>query len=291
MQLKTSVLAALALAFSISSNTYAQMRLSDFSVYLGGNTSGESGTLQDFAQLAPQSILLNKSFSGYNSYSDYSSWNTSGRISFMLGFDFNEKENNEKSLNPQLRIGLTYTNGISLSNDQWKDEYHPYDTLTSSQTGNQTFIDSVYSDQYYMSYNSDNIVLDVSLLLRTNPETRWAFYSGAGIMAGVSINSSTHIEHYESSYIENSSGHPYYGGSYTDHNYTSESETIRNKNSFLVSGYIPMGVDFRLGNKGELWKRTHLFYELRTTININSIPEIGTFTRGSVHHGIGIKIS
>lgn len=290
MRLRNFVFAALAMAMSIPTYTQAQMHLSDFSVYLGGNTTGDMGTFQDFELLAPDSKLLQHDFTGYNSYGGNNGITSSGRISFMLGFDFNKNEDNSKGLSPQLRIGLTYTNGIALYSSFSKDERFPYDTLTSSRTGNQTFVDSVSYDSYDMNYHSDNIMLDVSLLFKTNPEARWSFYSGIGLMGGMAINATTTIYHYEDSYIQNQ-GNNYYHGSYLDDNYTDEFETIRNDNSFLVSGYIPMGVDFRLGNKRELWKRTHLFFELRPSLNVNYIPEIGTLTQGSVHHGIGIRIT
>ncbi|AEV31821.1 hypothetical protein Oweho_0808 [Owenweeksia hongkongensis DSM 17368] len=291
MHLKTFVLAALAFACGSPIYTQAQsMHLSDFSVYLGGNTSGDYGTLQDFQLLAPNSNLLQNDFTGYNNSSGYNSWNSSARISFMLGFDFKKKDDDVSKLSPQLRIGLTYTNGVSLYSNYWNEDRFAYDTLTSSRTGNQTFVDSVNYDSYDMNYHSDNIVLDVSLIFRTNPAARWSFYGGVGVMGGMAINANTIIYHYNNSYIENQNDDQYFERQYSDSS-LDEMETVRNDNSFLVSGYIPMGVDFRLGKKRELWKRTHLFFELRPSLNVNNIPEVGTFTQGSVHHGFGIRIT
>lgn len=291
MHLKTFLLPAFAAACLLSMHSQAQMHLSDFSVYVGANTSGDMGSSEDFQLLAPNSTLLQNDFSSFNSYGGYEGINSNARISFMLGFDFNKSGDESKSLTPQLRIGLTYTNGISLYNSYYKDERFPYDTLTSSRTGNQTYVDSVSYEGYDMNYHSDNIMLDVSLVFRTNPEARWSFYGGVGVMGGVSVNSTTTIYHYEDAYIEQSGNGNYYGGGYYNDEYSNQLETVRNENSFLISGYVPMGVDFRLGKRGELWKRTHLFFEIRPSLNINNIPELGTLTQGSVHHGFGIRIT
>ena len=50
-------------------------------------------------------------------------------------------------------------------------------------------------------------------------------------------------------------------------------------------------VYMRIGKKGELCKRTHLFYELRPNISITSIPELRTYASTNIQHGIGLKFS
>src|SRR5690606_33840629 len=134
----------------------------------------------------------------------------------------------------------------------------PYDTLTSSQTGQVVYIDSVYTQNYSMDYVSEQLRLDGSVIFRTNPEGRWSLYAGIGFTVGLSVNATTEIYYskygrIETRYPNGQTSHSYqyyYPGSYI-----SKTETFRNKTNFSVSPYIPMGVDFRIGKKREFWKR------------------------------------
>ncbi|MGB0807307.1 MAG: hypothetical protein ACPGRC_11500 [Salibacteraceae bacterium] len=56
------------------------------------------------------------------------------------------------------------------------------------------------------------------------------------------------------------------------------------------SAYIPLGLDFRIANKSEFWQRVHLFYEMRPSLEMISIPELSTYTTVAWQHGFGIKV-
>ena len=210
----------------------------------------------------------------------------------MLGLQFSDKQKSAYKANPLLRLGISYFSGTSITSAFYKEERFPYDTLTSSQTGQVIYIDSINSKSYSMNYSSEQLRLDASLIFRTNPEARWSLFAGIGVNAGLSINASTDIyfNRYESSDTRfiNGNGSSPYGYSNTDN---SKSENFKNKSNFGLSTYIPMGVDFRIGKKKEFWKRTHLFYELRPGVNITSIPELRTITNSSIQHGIGLRVS
>lgn len=250
-----------------------------------------NGSLTDFKSLAPQSILLNSDFTGY-SLSNGFSLSSNTMFSVMLGLQFSDKQKTTYKSNPLLRLGISYFSGTTLTGGLYKEDRKPYDTLTSTQTGQTAYVDSVNSRHYNMNYSSEQLRFDGSLIFRTNPEARWSIFTGIGITAGLSINANTDIYYSNSGRTEtrypNGNTSSSYGNSSSD-NY--KTEKFRNKNNFGASTYIPMGIDFRMGKKREFWKHTHLFYELRPGINITSIPELRTITNASVQHGLGLRVS
>lgn len=256
-------------------------------MFLERNTNG---TLTDFKTLAPQSVLLNSNMTDYSQSGGFRMTGNS-MFSVMLGLQFSDKQRTIYKANPQLRLGISYFSGTTLSGGSYKADRKPYDTLTSTQTGQSVYIDSINTKNYNMNYSSEQLRFDGSLIFRTNPEARWSIFTGIGITAGLSINANTEI--YYSSYGRtetryangNTSSSYNYSGSYN-----TKTEKFKNKTNFGASTYIPMGIDFRIGKKREFWKRTHLFYELRPGINITSIPELRTITNASLQHGLGLRV-
>jgi hypothetical protein len=251
-----------------------------------------NGSLTDFRTLAPQSGYLKNNFTDY-SQPGGSNWTTNNMYSVMLGIQFGDKEKTSYKANPLLRLGVSYYSGAILSNHLSMTSSKPYDTLTYSQTGQTVYLDSVSTRQYGMDYTSEQLRFDGSLIFRTNPDARWSLYAGIGITAGLSFNANTYIYYDDFNKTETRSPN----GSYTSSQYdftvlnNNKVEGYRNKNNFGFSTYIPMGIDFRIGKKSGFWKRTHLFYELRSGINLTSIPELRTIAKASVQNTFGLRVS
>jgi hypothetical protein len=249
------------------------------------------GTPSDFKKLAPQSVLLNNIMPDFYQPGGFSS-TSNNMFSVLLGLQFNDKPKTFYEGNPLLRVGISYISGTTLTGGLFDEVRKPYDTLTSSQTGQTVYIDSINTKNYSMSYSSEQLRLDGSLIFRTNPESRWSIFTGMGITAGVSFNANTNIY-----YNSNGKAEARYanGNSFSSYGYSSsgniKTEKFRNKTNIGLSIYIPLGIDFRIGKKREFWKRTHLFYELRPGINVTSIPELRPITNASVQHGIGLRVS
>lgn len=250
------------------------------------------GTLTDFQSLAPQSILLDNNFAGYSS-SNGLSLRTNSMFSVMLGIQFNDKENKTHKTNPLLRLGVSYFSGTTLKEYFHKEDRKTYDTLTNAQTGQTIYFDSVTTKSSGMNYSSEQLRVDASLIFRTNPELRWSLFTGIGITTGISINVYTEINFSQSDWTE--SRYPNGNGSSSFYSAYSggdlKKEIVKNKMNSGLSTYIPMGIDFRIGKKIEFWKRTHLFYELRPSINMTSIPELRTVTNAAIQQGLGLKVS
>jgi len=274
-------------------NTVKRINIKDFYVhtgfFLGSNTTG---ALSDFSALAPKSVLLSNNTTDFlqsNATFFYKS-NANPLLSVMLGIQFGDKQKTTYKNNPQLRLGITYSSGTILSGSLYNQERKAYDTLTSAQTGQSVYIDSVITKNLGMNYSSDQLRLDGSMIFRTNPEARWSLFTGIGITAGISINASTQIHYSKFDRTENRQpNNNYYYSYYFGGNW--ETETFKNKNNFGFSTYIPLGIDFRLGNKREFWKRTHIYYELRPSINVTYIPELQSITNTCLQNGLGLKVS
>jgi hypothetical protein len=299
MQLKSTL--TLIVMFAIVSQSFGQgnppkkisnIKVNELNVMMGWQVAkSDYASLNDFRMLAPQSQLLNNDFPGFSIRPPYTYRVSNYAYSMMLGLQFANKEKTGYRPVPVLRIGFSYFNGQSLSNSMYKDDRYPYDTFTSSQTGQQIFIDSTSSEHYGMYYTYDQLRLDVSMKFRTNPKRRFSFYAGIGFTAGVVFNAQTTINYYKSSNITTQNHNYYIPGTFAPSNSFSQSENFYNKTGFGYSAYFMLGVDFRLGNKG-IWKYTHLFYEMRYGIMNTDIPEINAnYTKTYMRHSFGLRIT
>lgn len=275
-----------------NSTVVKRIKINEYSVQTGlfGGSPGIS-TLADFNILAPNSVLLNSNLisspASYYPYNYQSSPNA--MFSAMLGFQFSDKQKTKYNKNIQLRVGITYFHNSVLSGGLYNTERVTFDTLTSSQTGSLTYIDSIITKGLNMNYSSEQLRLDGALIFRTNPDARFSLYSGIGLSAGFSFNAKTTIRYSINYQIVNR-----VPDGYTEHknsfNGDTEYEVITNKNNFGFSAYIPLGINLKLGHKTEFWKKVNLFYEIRPSINITYIPELRTVTNSFVQFGGGFRI-
>lgn len=270
-----------------------RMAIHDFYVQPGMVLQGNANAnLADFQKMAPQSSILKTDLSGYSKSGGFG-FDADAMLTVLMGIQFSDKQKTAYKKNPLLRVGISYLSGGIINGYFNQNMTKPYDTLTSSQTGQVVYRDSIINRSVSMNYRSQQIRLDASFIFRTNPEARWSLYAGIGVTAGVSLNASTNISYSSSNTISNdnnSSNGGFFGNYYSGpSNYRTENH--ENSTNIGASVYIPMGVDFRLGRKREFWKRTHLFYEARPGINMNSIPELGTMLNATVQQGIGLRVS
>lgn len=272
-------------------NVNKRIQVNDFSVQAGFYYQGKTnGNLNDFKILAPQSLLLNSNFSGFREDNSYENSNVR-MLSMMLGLKFRNKQLQNYRTNPILRIGINYYSGTNLMNELTKQTRKTYDTLTSSQTGKSIYLDSVNSQRYSMSLFSQQLRFDASVVFRTNPESRWSLFAGVGVSGGLTINSTINIRYSEYRSAQNPFGDNYFG-SFNYNAYFDKTENVKIKNNFVASVYIPMSVDFRIGQKNEFWKRMHLFYEARPSLNITSMSQLNvTNIEGTIQHGLGVKVT
>lgn len=270
-----------------------KIKITDASV-VGGFMSRNmsvAGSLTDFQRLNPQSAILMENMDGYTApgygyhgspfVMNYgSSFPSGGMFGASLGFSFKEKP---KSV-VQLRCGIA-ASGTSFNNFISKTDRVTYDTLTSSQTGQTVYQDSITYRSYGMQYNARQLKLDVSLLYRMYPSARWSLYGGVGMQGGTSLTAYSDITYSEYTVVEGKTSEYAYEAN------VSRTERIRNKNVQEVVAYLPVGVDFRLGKRKEFFKQIHLFTELRPFVSVINIPELGTFSGAGFQNVMGLRVT
>ena len=250
----------------------AQAQISINEIYLqSGSFFGQNkGSLADFQTLAPGSSILQQDLSAYQTYPQmfFNLPGQSQSLSVGLGLG--------KMPNATLRLGLMHTSqNNALTTGGSYTETFRVDTLTSSQSGEQYFVDSFSTHSFNANYAQEQLRIDASLLFRYNADKRWSFFGGIGANFGLSYNAATTVHHRVSPYGD------YFGyGFINDLMFidfgTHETETFENKGGFGLGVYAPLGIDFQLGKKREFLKPMHLYMELRPGFNINQIAGLGT---------------
>jgi hypothetical protein len=258
-------------AFFILSNLNAQIKITQIHLNAGSfmDIDKSKNKISDFSLLAPGSDILSQDFSAYQQVGylnpgmmmrDKSNLaNSSNFQSIQLGLSF------AKCPKGTLRIGISNVHNELLNASGHYYESHVIDTLFSSQTGQMYYVDSTISNNYNGNYSNDQLRLDAAYIFEVNAGKRWAFHAGLGLSIGMSYRSTTRLRTEE--YIQ-----PYSGYESTSNSQNIESESYGN---FMVMGgsaYIPLGINFKLGNKREFWKPFVIYNEFRPTIQLNSIP-------------------
>jgi hypothetical protein len=249
------------------------------------------GTVEEFKKLAPQSDLLNSDFTGFSQYG-YSDYVSSPLFSILVGFQFIDKQKEKFRPNPLFRIGISYFSGYPLEYALSRRTSGIYDTLTSSQSGEIYIIDSINREYYFMDFSTKYLRFDGSVIYRTNPAARFSLFTGAGLTAGLSFNSETSVYYSNSTRLEARSSYTrdFYMNQYLG-NRKSISESYSNKSQFGFSGYIPLGMDFRIGKKHPFWSNIHMFCEMRLGINVTFLKDVKTLVNNSMHNGLGLKFT
>ncbi|HQQ94668.1 MAG TPA: hypothetical protein PLQ93_08950 [Bacteroidia bacterium] len=276
----------------ISNTPVSKVQVCEVNVLFGGGANfNQNSTIADFQKLAPQSKLLKEDFSNYQSSSFYG-MGSNGMFSVMMGLRFAKADKSAYRGNPILRMGFSYITSNNFASSYYQEKTKRYDTLVSVSNGQIYYLDSTLTKTYNMNYRSEQLRLDLSLIYRTDHKARWQFYSGIGLNAGISLNASTNISYLPYNGVSNNGYYNYYPYPYPyQQGVQSTSETFRNASNFGVSAYVPLGIDFRMGKKRPFWQRTHLFFEMRPGVNVNSIPELGTFADGYFQSAFGIKVN
>lgn len=252
-------------------------KITDIQLILTSNTFRQaSATIDDFRTLVPNSTILQQDFSDYEGWS-YQSFNSDSELGILTGISIKGKTNS------QLRLGLNYGARHNMWSNYYESESYIYDTLTSSQTGQQYYLDSTVSKSLSMDQSAELINLDASYIFRTNQENRWTFFIGLGMNIGIGFNSITTIHKNQFSTSPNNYGSPY-------DNTGTEFESIKNQNYFASSLFIPMGLNFRIGKKSEFWQKLHFFYEMRPTIRMQSLQQNSVKFNVPLGNGIGLRV-
>lgn len=291
--MKKYIIAGFLLSGFISNTFLAQeqkrLKLSDASLQIGYMLNPVSmGHLSEFKLIAPKSTLLTQNLSGFSANISSGTY-VDNYFTAAVGIQFLNKEKKAYKSNPLLRLGITYNSGTHLYNGYHRYAHGIVDTLISQQTGQMYLIDSTFTEGYGMNLSSQQLRFDVSLIFRTNPEARWSIYGGIGFNFGAAFRTDVDISYNSYHYTNNPFGYTYAS------NYSNDSSKYEHfTNSTRILGgsvYLPLGVDFRIGKNRPFWKQTHLFYELKPSLNLVAIQGGSTLLNGVFQHGFGVRVT
>lgn len=263
-------------------SAFAQVQIKEVYLQSGAFFGQTNSSLADLQTLAPNSSILSQDLSAYQSYPQYLLYIPGQSQSLSIGLELKQLPK------ATLRVGIMHTkqNNALASGGSYTESFR-VDTLTSSQTGEQFFIDSFSTHSYNAQFAQEQLRLDASLIFRYKAEKRWSFYGGIGVNFGLSYNSTTTVHQRVSPY-----GNGLEYGMFNDLFYdggTHETESFENKGGFGMSIYTPLGIDFQVGKKREFWKPIHLYAELRPGVNINQIAGLGTSFSAGNFSNLGLR--
>jgi len=233
----------------------------DFSVGFGLRSSPSSTqSLQEYQALFPNSELLKGDFNAYGYPTFY--FNASSMVNLLWGIRLKQNAGYEQ----RLRVGVTFSGLTPTYGSFYNETSFAYDTLTSSRTGEVTYVDSIYSENLYITTSQKQVGLDVSYLFKSNQNGRWSFYGGAGLEVGAIINVEANISSNNYTFYSNNQGNYYNNDLIYGNNPNSKTEVQRLDGGFYAMLYLPVGIDLRLSMKNAFWRKMHLYSEFRPSI-------------------------
>lgn len=272
----------------LSHLTFAQTKpqVTDVFIFGGGMFMNNPDlNRQELLRLAPNSPTLNQDLSKFlnnNSRYNYSGTQGASNFSAMLGFK-PFKSNPNRSVNPIVRVGLSFGSVNFVNQSFGYSDRFPYDTLISQRTGEKIYLDSLAGSTLFVQQNGNQARIDIALLYETNTERWVSVYSGLSLGAGITFNNQTQVS--QSNYNYNSNVG--YGYSYNSYQYNWE--THQNKNGYLVQTAIPIGLNVRLGKKKAILNQSSCFIEFSPGLAIYQIPELKTYTHFTYLTSAGLR--
>jgi hypothetical protein len=285
---KIAMCAALTFALSLSAqDEVKRLEIKSASWQFGLNT-GQSGVsnLSDFKKLAPNMMLSEADLIGF---SNGSGFNENSGPAFSVNIILAKPTafvEEVSRFNPEFRVGISYQRASLLNLNFVRTDQFRIDTLRSSQTGEEYYVDSIRNQDYSLGYIQQQVMVDGDVTISTNPDRRWKFYTGIGVSLGLSVSPRTEVNYDSWSYVEDGLSDNYRKSS---NDYEGSSEEFANKTGFFGRVYIPLGVDFRIGKRKESLKKYHLFIESRQSLNFQTIFELSSQVTTSSVGGFGLR--
>ncbi|HTF02985.1 MAG TPA: hypothetical protein VK826_03135 [Bacteroidia bacterium] len=237
----------------------------------GGGSMVRSG-FEDrtvFQQAAPSSSLAHGDLTGYG--------NGGGWIIRSYGLYLNAANGLMVNFQlPKIQRHSEFRAGIQHNTTTISSQYYRRETSTQKDTttlpgGGMLVTDSVRTSNYSYSWTSDILAIDLSWIVRSQPNRIVNVHTGFGIFGGIGFNGV--IDNYfdDVSRDRNSSQSPTYVNYYTN-----EIEHAHVEEHFRAPGfgyyglYIPVGFNIRLGRRNNFFGHMAIFGEYQGSIQIIS---------------------
>jgi len=250
-------------------------------------------TLEEFLPLAEGSDLLkNHSFDDYTYSSGFGMYphrSNSTVVSASLVAPLGSKEEGHGG---ELRAGLRYHAGNSRSLEMSRRVSLLTDTLYTSQGGYFGTIETVENDRYLLTYSSNQLILDISMVFSTAARHRVTLYGGVGLAAGFSLSSYATVEHRNNIYNLLQTKRDNVFSTY--HLWVADQfhrEKISAPGNAGATLFLPAGLSVQPLKKGGAGERVHFFYEIQPGIQLTRITGHTTYFSSGTEHRVGVKLS
>lgn len=247
--------------------------LDNFNSSIGFTTNQDPGlSINEVRMLAPNSNLLSEHESLINPSNARSGYaNGLSELQLNIGF----RNNNHPS--QKLQFGITYQQKMYGYMNQGVDSKYTIDTLVSQQTNAQYMVDSISSRNLFAKMQSEVVRLMASYRFHKHAGEKLSLYGGIGLSGGLTFNSQTTVTYLEAygRYVNGLSSTPQQGQSrYNDVGI--ERESFDNELSFSVGAFVPLGIDYTLGEWESGVNSLTVFFEAQPGIFAQRIPEINS---------------
>lgn len=261
------------------------------------STGGELGTSpmlmssEDFSKLAPNSSLYASTPMEDIRMGLMFSWNASS-FNVQLGWRPALENGQDKSQHRAWRVGLIGQSFQTNLYSRITENTVRIDTLYQASTGAiYGFIDS--TERFYTNgyYRATTLKVDVSHVWSTGWDRRFNLYTGIGVNAGVNLAPKTQIvsNRWSSAELIDADGQVISSTGTYNSSVDFQRETYYNKTGWTAAAYLPIGWDFRVGQKREYLKNLHFFSEIRPTLNYVRVPETRGYLFPTIQSTMGLK--
>ncbi|MDD5572055.1 MAG: hypothetical protein PHD97_12970 [Bacteroidales bacterium] len=215
---------------------------------------------------------------------------SSGQFNLKIGFAPYNKKKQEFRKNQEFQVGINFSRGDRSSISFRKETEIAGDTFIS---GTQ----KIYSDTSIVSKikyteKTDVFGIDFSYSYKTNVEKRLSLSAGYGVSIGYSINPKlSEISSSDTTLILNFNDTEFnYGERHSRNsgNSDKEKETVA-RSSFFAGIYIPLGLNFRISKKREIWNQMNIFIQSIYGLEYQYVMNYKAYIRPFIGGGMGFR--
>ena len=285
----TILLASLISLVSFSQEQERGFKIDNFSTSIGFtiNKTNEL-SLDHLVQLAPESSLLNENGDLLGNRSSVPADYSNGLNELQL----NVSLKNMQRSNHRLQFGITYQQRNLLGRSDAVTRRYTIDSLESQQYGNTYPVDSFVGESISSTYDSEILRIMGSYRIHKELNEKWSLYGGLGLSAALSFNNFTKVNYHEYSAVIFGipDNNPAQGSIPIEHS-NRETEVMKNENGFSAGAFVPLGIDYTIGDWKSKVNSLSIFLEAQPGYYAQYVPEISSFYGGFFStQTIGIRI-
>lgn len=262
----------------------AKWKIQNFSLSNGfGHPEVQTVDQARLQRLNPGSDFAQLSFTGFKRQPYY---NGNG-MDFTGWIELYKKKDDGTAPHFTFRLGVSDSRYSVVGQEYAIKEEGRYDTLTSSGSGDQIFIDSSRTTIYSFDYRIHTTTLNFGTQISSNRSRRWSVYAGAEVQLGIATGRAQYKYKAWTRYDDEE-----VNGIGAYHELISkpvQQEEYSSGIGFAAGLVAPIGVQFRIAKENSFFTHTRLFMEFRPTLSMVSVPEGGSFTSALMFRNVGFK--